>query len=139
MDLDVVLPKMEQETPTNIVFLDACRNNSLAVPVSSRRVSRRQCAVASPLAMTAVNEAVPLLTPIETLAVTGFTVPVKLAFCGAAPNAYLFVPVAPVRAIMGTPPITPSNVNGPNPVPVKEPGGMVVVKVPGGSPARRRD
>jgi hypothetical protein len=35
MDLDVVLRKMEQETPTNIVFLDACRNNSL--DVSSRR------------------------------------------------------------------------------------------------------
>ena len=26
MDLDVVLRKMEQETPANIVFLDACRN-----------------------------------------------------------------------------------------------------------------
>jgi hypothetical protein len=35
MDLDVVLRKMEQETPTNIVFLDACRNNSL--DISSRR------------------------------------------------------------------------------------------------------
>jgi hypothetical protein len=32
MDLDVVL---EQETPTNIVFLDACRKNSL--DISSRR------------------------------------------------------------------------------------------------------
>jgi hypothetical protein len=31
---------------------------------------------------------------------------------------------------MGTPPITPSNVNGPNPVPVKEPGGIVTAKVP---------
>jgi hypothetical protein len=35
MDLDVVLRKMEQETPANIVFLDACRNNSL--DISSRR------------------------------------------------------------------------------------------------------
>ncbi len=35
MDLDVVLRMMEQETPTNIVFLDACRNNSL--DISSRR------------------------------------------------------------------------------------------------------
>jgi hypothetical protein len=35
MDLDVVLRKMEQETSTNIVFLDAFRNNSL--DISSRR------------------------------------------------------------------------------------------------------
>ncbi len=134
MDLDVVLRKMEQETPTNIVFLDACRNNSLAVPVSSRRVSRRQCAVASPLAMAAVNEAVPLLTPIETLAVTGFTVPVRLAFCAPAWNENRLVPVGAIAACKDTPLIVPVQKNGPNAldviVPVKEPGGIVTAKVP---------
>jgi hypothetical protein len=53
--------------------------------------------------MTAVTEVVPLSSPMVNVTGTGFTVPVKLAICAAAPNAYLFVPVAPVRAIMGTP------------------------------------
>jgi hypothetical protein len=59
----VVLRKMEQEAPTNIVFLGACRNNSLAVPVLSPMVSRRQCEAASAGTIVAVTEVAPLSPP----------------------------------------------------------------------------
>lgn len=55
MDLDVVLRKMEQETSTNIVFLEAFRNNSLDISSPSPMVSCRQCAVASAGKMAAVT------------------------------------------------------------------------------------
>jgi hypothetical protein len=84
--------------------------------------------------MVAVNEAVPLLTPIETLAVTGFTVPVRLAFCAPAWNENRLVPVGAIAACKDTPLIVPVKKNGPKAldviVPVKEPGGMVTAKVP---------
>lgn len=79
--------------------------------------------------MVAVNEAVPLSTPIETLAVTGFTVPVRLAFCVPAWNENRLVPVGAIAACKDTPLIVPVKKNGPKAlavtVPVKEPGGMV--------------
>ena len=84
--------------------------------------------------MVAVTEAVPLLTPIETLAVTGFTVPVRLAFCAPAWNENRLAPVGAIAACKDTPLIVPVKKNGLNAldmiVPVKEPGGMVTAKVP---------
>ncbi|MGH6839300.1 MAG: hypothetical protein ACREDT_10980 [Methylocella sp.] len=84
--------------------------------------------------MVAVNEAVPLSTPIETLAVTGFAVPIRLAFCDPAWNENRLAPVGAIAACKDTPLIVPANVNGPKVLPVigpaKEPGGLVRAKVP---------
>jgi hypothetical protein len=84
--------------------------------------------------MVAVTEAVPLLLPMVSVTGTGFTVPVKLAFCAAASNTNRLVPVGPIAARKGTPWFVPVNKNGPKAlpvvVPVKEPAGMVVEKVP---------
>jgi hypothetical protein len=55
-----------------------------APPLSPPMVSRRQRATAGVGTIVAVTEAVPLLLPTETLAVSGITVPVKLAFWPAA-------------------------------------------------------
>jgi len=84
--------------------------------------------------MTAVTEVVPLLLPMVSVTGTGFTVPVKLAFCPAAWNENRLVPVGPIAACKGTPLIVPVKKNGPKAldvtVPVKEPGGIVTAKVP---------
>jgi hypothetical protein len=40
IDLDLVLRNMERETPTNIVFLDACRDNPLAATFASSMGTR---------------------------------------------------------------------------------------------------
>jgi hypothetical protein len=40
MDLDVVLRNMERETPTNIVFLDACRDNPLVANLAKSMGTR---------------------------------------------------------------------------------------------------
>ena len=83
--------------------------------------------------MVAVTEAMPLLLPMVRVTGTGFTVPVRLAFCAPAWNENRLAPVGAIVACKDTPLIVPANVNGPNDVlvvPVKEPGGMVKAKVP---------
>jgi len=79
--------------------------------------------------MAALIEIMPLSSPMVSITGTGFVVPVKLARCAAATNAYRSVPVGRISTYTLTPPITPTKVNNP-PVFLKEPGGMVVVKVP---------
>jgi hypothetical protein len=73
---------------------------------------------------------VPLLLPMLALTVTAFLVPFKLASNASASNANRLAPVGLIVTFKAAPSITPRKVNGPNPVPLKEPGGMVVAKVP---------
>ncbi len=49
MDLDLVLRNMERETPTNIVFLDACRDNPLVANLA-KSMGTRSSAIARGLA-----------------------------------------------------------------------------------------
>jgi hypothetical protein len=77
----------------------------------------------------ALTEVVPLSLPMVNVTGTGFVVPVKLARCADAANAYRKVPVGVTSACRLTPLMTPAKVNN-GPVFLKEPGGMVVENVP---------
>jgi hypothetical protein len=77
-----------------------------------------------------VTEVVPLSSPMISVTGTGFLVPFKLASNAAASSAYRLVPVGSITTPKATPWIWPKKVNDPNPFPLKEPGGMVTVKVP---------
>ena len=61
---------------------------------------------------------------------TEFLVPVKLAPVAFALNSYRKVTCCLITAFRLTPLITPAKVNDPSGCFVKEPGGMVMVKVP---------
>ena len=78
----------------------------------------------------ALTEVAPLSPPMIRVTYIGFVVPVKLAPVADAWNAYRKVPVSLISAFRFTPLITPAKVKGPALFCVKEPGGMVVVKVP---------
>ena len=84
--------------------------------VSSPRVSRRHGATASPLAMAAVTETVPVSAPMVSVTGTGFTVPVKLAFVATAVKVYRFVPVGLIPTVKLTPLITRWKEKEPAPV-----------------------
>ena len=71
----------------------------------------------------------PLSLPIVRVTGTGLAVPVKLARSATAKNPYRKVPVGAISTCSLTPRITPTKGNKP-PIFLKEPGGMVVVKVP---------
>ena len=77
-----------------------------------------------------MTEVVPLSTPMLSLTVTGFVVPVKLARTALAWNAYRRVPVCSIAACMAAPLITPAKTKKPWFVSTKEPGGIVTAKVP---------
>ena len=78
----------------------------------------------------AVIEVVPLSSPMVIRTGTCLRVPAKLAFRALAWNEYRKAPVGAIRTTRLTPSISAWKVNGPNPVPWKDPGGMVVEKVP---------
>jgi hypothetical protein len=73
--------------------------------------------------MSAWTDAVPQSSPMVKVTGTGFTVPVKLASCAAATNAYRKLPVGAISTSSLTPPITPWKTNIPCPISLKEPGG----------------
>jgi hypothetical protein len=73
--------------------------------------------------MSALISVVPLLLPMLAFTVTGFLVPFKLASNASASNANRLVPVGLIATSKAAPSISPRKVNGPTPVPLKEPGG----------------
>ena len=77
-----------------------------------------------------MTEVAPLSPPMIRVTYTGFVVPVKLAPVAFAWNAYCNVTVGLIRAFKLTPLITPAKKKDPSSCFVKEPGGMVVEKVP---------
>lgn len=66
--------------------------------------------------MRAVTDAVPQSSPMVKFTGTGFRVPVKLASCAAATNAYRLAPVGAISASGRTPSITPWKTNIPGPI-----------------------
>src|ERR1700726_4010449 len=88
--------------------------------------------------MSAVTEVVPLSPPMVSITCTGCLVPAKLAPLASASNAYRKVPVRLISASSRTPSRTPWKVkdppsSSPSCSPscfFKEPGGMVMEKVP---------
>jgi hypothetical protein len=78
----------------------------------------------------AVTEVAPLSSPMVRVTYTGFLVPAKLGPVAFAWNVYRSVPVGLISARSLTPSMTPAKTKDPRPFFLKEPGGMVMEKVP---------